>query len=79
MVAVDYEANTLTATAPGDFTPPADAEKIPVTFDKKWIRVRAALSLPGIAIVEDLFLVDSGSSDEADHPASRARFGPVFH
>ncbi len=77
VVAVDYETKTLTATAPVVFTPPANAEKISVTFDKKWIRVRAALSLPGIATVKDLFLVDSGSSDEADHPAVARAAGRV--
>ncbi len=68
VVAVDYEANTLTVTTPEAFQPPPDAESIPVTFDQKWIRVKATLSLPGIAPVEDMFLVDSGSSDAADHP-----------
>lgn len=77
VVAVDYETKTLTVTAPAVFTPPADAEKIPVTFDKKWIRVRAALSLPGIATVNDLFLVDSGSQDDADHSAVARASGRV--
>lgn len=77
VVAVDYETNTLTVTAQDTFAPPADAEKIPMTFDKKWIRVRAVLALPGIATVEDLFLIDSGSKDEADHPAVARASGRV--
>lgn len=77
VVTVDYETKTLTVTAPAVFTPPADAERIPVTFDKKWIRVRAALSLPGIATVNDLFLVDSGSQDDADHSAVARASGQV--
>lgn len=68
VVAVDYEANTLTVTAPDAFMPPKNAEELPLTFDKKWVRVKATLHLPGLPPVEDDFLVDSGSNDAANHP-----------
>jgi hypothetical protein len=68
VVTVDYEAKTLTVNLPGSFHASNAAQAIPIELRDKWAFVKAELVLPGPVTVQDSFLIDSGSSDEVDHP-----------
>lgn len=68
VVTVDYEAKTMTLDLPGAFHASNTAQAIPIELRDKWAFVKAELVLPGPVAVQDSFLIDSGSSDEVDHP-----------
>jgi Aspartyl protease len=68
VVTVDYEAKTMTLNLPGTFHASNTAQAIPIELRDKWAFVKAELVLPGPVTVQDSFLIDSGSSDEVDHP-----------
>jgi hypothetical protein len=68
VVTVDYEAKSLTFTAPTGFRPSNTAVVLPIELRDKWPFVKAELVLPGPVTVQDAFLIDSGSSDAVDHP-----------
>jgi Aspartyl protease len=68
VVTVDYEAKTMTLNLPGAFHASYTAQAIPIELRDKWAFVKAELVLPGPVAVQDSFLIDSGSSDEVDHP-----------
>jgi hypothetical protein len=48
--------------------PDKPAQAMPIELRNKWAFVKADLVLPGPVTVKDSFLIDSGSSDEVDHP-----------
>jgi len=68
VVTVDYDARSLTLTAPDAFRLGDTAQMLPIEIRDKWPFVKAELVLPGPVSVQDSFLIDSGSSDAVDHP-----------
>lgn len=72
VVTVDYEHSTVTVQAPETFVPPSQAQTIPITFQGKWPIAKAELLLSNDVVLQDHFLVDSGSSDAVDHPAVKS-------
>ncbi len=72
VVTVDYEHSTVTVQAPETFVPPLEAQAIPITFHGKWSIAKAELLLSNDVVLQDHFLVDSGSSDAVDHPAVKS-------
>jgi hypothetical protein len=72
VVTVDYEHKTVTVQAPETFVPPSEARAIPITFDGKWPIAQGELLLSNDVVVQDHFLVDSGSGDAVDHPAVKS-------
>jgi len=72
VVTVDYEHSTVTVQAPETFVPPSEAQAVPITFQGKWPIAKAELLLSNDLVLQDHFLVDSGSSDAVDHPAVKS-------
>jgi len=72
VITVDYEHSTVTVQAPETFVPPLEAQAIPITFHGKWPIAKAELLLSNDVVLQDHFLVDSGSSDAVDHPAVKS-------
>ena len=70
VVTIDYHYKTLTLTLPEAFRPDASAKTklLPIELRGKWAFVKGELSFPGTVTVQDSFLIDTGSSDEVDHP-----------
>ncbi len=71
VITIDYQSKNLTLTQPEAFHSDASTKTtkmLPLELRNKWPFVRGELTFPGTVTVQDSFLVDSGSSDEVDHP-----------
>ena len=82
---IDYQAKRLTVTDPSTYDYDGDGEILPLEFDDRLPYVRARITVPGNLPEESLFLVDTGSQDEVDHPliakssrTTRTRVGVGF-
>ncbi len=53
---------------PSPFKYTGPGTTIPIEFKGPLPYIRAKIQVPGSPPIEDLFLVDSGSQDEVDHP-----------
>jgi hypothetical protein len=65
---INYEARRLTIADPSRFEYNGPGEIFPLEFDGHLPYVRARITVPGNPSEESLFLVDTGSQDEVDHP-----------
>src|SRR6266581_6139835 len=65
---IDYEARRMTIVDPSRFEYNGPGEIFPLEFDGHLPYVRARITVPGNPSEESLFLVDTGSQDEVDHP-----------
>jgi Aspartyl protease len=68
VVTIDYENKTMTVAAPGKFTSPAGAVRLPIEIRHGWPFVTAAVKPSEDVSLQDRFFIDSGSSDAVDHP-----------
>jgi len=65
---IDYEARRLTIADPSRFEYNGSGEIFPLEFDGHLPYVQAKITVPRNPSEESLFLVDTGSQDEVDHP-----------
>jgi aspartyl protease len=65
---IDYEARRLTIMDPSGFEYKGPGEIFPIEFNGHLPFVKARIKVPGNPSEESLFLVDTGSQDEVDHP-----------
>jgi len=68
VVTIDYESKTMTVTVPEKFAPPAGGVRLPVEIRHGWPFVTAAVKPSEDVSLQDMFFIDSGSSDAVDHP-----------
>ncbi|MGA8532763.1 MAG: retropepsin-like aspartic protease [Candidatus Tumulicola sp.] len=70
VITINYHDKILTLTSPEAFHPDASAKTkmLPIELRGKWAFVKGELTFPGTVAVQDSFLIDTGSSDEVDHP-----------
>ena len=65
---IDYNAKQLTFVDPAHFQYDGPGERFDLEFQGRLPFVRGTIRVPGGFSEESLFLVDSGSQDEVDHP-----------
>ncbi len=68
VVEIDYPAGHVTLRAPERYTYRGSGVELPLDVQRRWPFVRGEIVLDDGSVVEDRFLVDSGSSDMVDHP-----------
>jgi len=68
VVEIDYPAGEVTLRAPERYAYRGPGVELPLDVERHWSFVRGAIVLDDGSVVEDRFLVDSGSSDTVDHP-----------
>jgi predicted aspartyl protease len=68
VVEIDYAARRVTFRDPERFAYRGSGAELALDFQRRWPFVRAELVLEDGTVIEDRFLVDSGSSDAVDHP-----------
>ena len=68
VVVIDYKARRLTVMDPTHFEYKGPGEIFPLEFEGRLPFIRAGITVPGNPPEESLFLVDTGSQDEVDHP-----------
>ena len=67
-VTIDYPKRSIKIEEPSDYNYTGPGVQVPLEFKGPLPYARATIHIQGNPPVEDLFLVDSGSSDEVDHP-----------
>jgi hypothetical protein len=67
LVTIDYDRSMLVLRSP-ESAPAIQGVPIPITLEKRWPFLEARLVVRGAAPLVDKFLIDSGSSDDVDHP-----------
>lgn len=77
VVRVDFSVPRMTIIDPHAFSPPPEAENLPITVRAGWMFVRGTIKVPGKPPVSDEFLLDSGSEDAVNHPVIRESKGPL--
>jgi hypothetical protein len=77
-VTIDYDAKQLTIMEPSRFNYTGPGEILPIQFDRDQPYVRAMIKVPGKPPEESLFLIDTGSQDEVDHPLIGRETGRIF-
>jgi Aspartyl protease len=77
VVRVDFSVPRMTIVDPHAFSPPSDAENLPIAVRNGWMFVRGTIKVAGKAPVSDEFLLDSGSEDAVNHPVIRESKGPL--
>ena len=77
VVRVDFSVPRMTIVDSHAFSPPSDAENLPITVRDGWMFVRGTIKVPGKPPVSDEFLLDSGSEDAVNHPIIRESKGPL--
>lgn len=77
VVRVDFSVPRMTVVDPHAFSPPSDAEDLPIAVRGGWMFVRGTIKVPGKPPVSDEFLLDSGSGDAVNHPVIRKSTGPL--
>jgi hypothetical protein len=72
VITIDYHSKNLTLTLPKAFHSEVrentKTKMLPIELRGKWAFVKGELSFPGPLTVQDSFLIDTGSSDQVDHP-----------
>jgi hypothetical protein len=77
VVTADFARQQLTVIAPSVYTPGNAEDVLPLVVRDGWSYVRASIKVPGHAVVDDDFLIDSGSLDFVNHPVIRESTGPL--
>ena len=68
VVEIDYPGGQVTLRAPERYAYRGPGVELPIDVERRWPFVRGEIVLDDGSVVEDRFLVDSGSSDTVDHP-----------
>lgn len=77
VVTIDFAGSRLTFASPDSFAAPSTTESLPLDVIKRWPYVHAQLKVPGQPAVDDRFVLDTGSSDDVDHPIIKQSSGPL--
>ena len=77
VVTVDFGSGHVTVLSPRHYHAAPSADVRPLLIRNGWPYVRATIKVPGQAPVDDDFLIDTGSSDYANHPIIQQSSGPL--
>ena len=77
VVETNYDARVVRLHDPAQYTPPPDAQAIPLTFERRLPFVTARLTVTGAPARTRRLLVDSGSEDAVDDSILLESRGPL--
>jgi len=79
VMTIDYDNALLTLSDPGTFKYHGSGGIIPIQFLTRQPYIPGIIKVPGVPATKAMFLVDSTSSDGANHQLIRKSTGPLRH